>query len=230
MWGGADKVPPSVLMPAAHFRRIPRSGLYSSIITVEADGGQTGTGEAFGLPFSPATTALIGQLIAPALIGREIDDLADCLADLFNYFISMGHTRGFAIEALGGIDIALWDLKARDAGKPLASYLGGEIKPVPLYVSPIPFLDTTEESAERARSFLRDGFNAIKVKVGRDVARDVARTAAVREAVEPDIDIMLDVNCGNDVGTAIAFARGLEKGGSRNLNNRDEWIFRATAA
>ena len=48
MWGGADKVPPSVLRPAAHFRRIPRSGQYSTIVVVEETGGALGLGEAFG--------------------------------------------------------------------------------------------------------------------------------------------------------------------------------------
>ncbi|MBI1292875.1 hypothetical protein GC173_16805 [bacterium] len=210
IWGGADKVPASVLRPAAHFRRIPRSGQFSTIIVAEEEGGVTGTGEAFGLPYSPVTTALINNLIAPILKGRELDHPAECLADLYNYFMSMGHTRGFAMEALGGIDIALWDLKARAAGEPLAVHLGGKIEPVPLYVSPIPFLEREEESAQRARDFVTDGYRALKLKIGRTVAQDIAHTAAVRAAVGPDIQVMLDVNCSYELGEAIELARGLE--------------------
>lgn len=210
MWGGEDKVPVSLLRPAAHFRRIPRSGQFSTIIVVEEEGGVTGTGEAFGLPYSPATTALINNLVAPALKGRQLDDPAECLADFFNYFMSMGHTRGFAIEALGGIDIALWDLKAKAAGEPLAVHLGGAIAPVPLYVSPIPFLETEAESAQRARDFLDAGYRAIKLKIGRSIAQDIAHTAAVREAVGADVKVMLDVNCSYEVDDAIDLARGLD--------------------
>lgn len=210
MWGGADKVPDSVLRPAAHFRRIPRSGQFSTIILVEEEGGVTGTGEAFGLPYSPATTALINNLIAPALVGRELDSPSECLADFYNYFISMGHTRGFSMEALGGIDIALWDLKARAAGQPLAVHLGGKIAPVPLYVSPIPFLEKEEESAQRAREFVESGYRAVKLKIGRAVAQDIAHTAAVRDAVGPDVQVMLDANCGHEVDDAIDLAKGLD--------------------
>lgn len=210
MWGGADKVPPSVLRPAAHFRRIPRSGQYSTIVVVEETGGALGLGEAFGLPYSPATTALIENVIAPTLVGREIGDPAECLEDLYTYFISMGHTRGFSMEALGGIDIALWDLKARAAGEPLAVHLGGEVKQVPLYVSPIPFLDDPAESADRAQAFLADGFKAVKLKVGRSVVEDVAHSAAVVEAVGADVPVMLDVNCGYDLETAIALVKALD--------------------
>lgn len=210
IWGGVEKVPLSVLRPAAHFQRIPRSGQFSTIITVTENGGIEGTGEAFGLPYSPATASLINGVVAPALIGRELDHPAECLADLYDFFVSMGHTRGFSMDALAGIDIALWDLKARAAGEPLAVHLGGALRPVPLYVSPIPFLDTPDESAARARDFLRQGFKALKLKVGRSVAEDVAHTAAVCAAVGPDVEVMLDVNCAYDVETAIDLAKALD--------------------
>lgn len=209
VFGGIDKVPPELLTPAAHFRRILRTGQVATLVVAQSDDGAVGYGEAFGLPHPGAATAIINGVVAPALIGATVGDPAEMLADLHRYFVAMGSTRGPAIEALSGVDIALWDLKARTAGLPLATFLGGSPGPVATYVSPVTFQDHPDKSARAARSYLDQGYTAIKLKIGRGIAVDLDHIAAVRTAIGPGVPLYLDVNCAYDVPTAIAVAKAL---------------------
>jgi L-alanine-DL-glutamate epimerase-like enolase superfamily enzyme len=210
MYGGADKVPEQVRVPAAHFMRIPRSGQYSTIVVAQSDDGHVGYGECFGLPYPLGASSLVDHVVAPALKGVAIDDPEAAANDLRRYFYSMGHTRGPAMEALSGVDIALWDLKARAEGKSLAGILGGSPGPVNTYVSPVPFRRTPEETADDARAYVEEGFTGVKLKVGRGVATDLSHVAAAREAIGRSVPLYLDVNCGYDVETSIAFAKSLK--------------------
>ncbi len=209
LFGGIDKVPPSLLAPASHFRKIPRSGQFSTLVIAESDDGALGVGEAFGLPHAGATAALVDGVCAPALVGETLAEPAAMLSALRDYLTAMGHGRGVAMEALSGVDIALWDLAARRAGKPLATLMGGTPGPLPTYVSPVPFLPTPDESADAARAFLAQGFTAVKLKVGRGIAVDMPHVEAVRAALGAHA-LRLDVNCAYDVATSIAFARALK--------------------
>ena len=142
-----------MLAPANHFRLIPRSGQHASIIAVQSDSGHTGWGVAFGLPHSQPTASLVEGVLAPALVGQTVGQPSKLLAPLLTFFVALGHTRGPSMEALSGIDIALWDLLAKQAGQPLAEHLGGNLAPVATYVSPVPYLPTPAESAIAARAF-----------------------------------------------------------------------------
>jgi L-alanine-DL-glutamate epimerase-like enolase superfamily enzyme len=206
IFGGADKVPPTLLAPAAHFRRIPRRGQVATLIRITSEDGAVGWGEAFGLPAPLAATAMVEAVLAPALTGTELGEPGAMLADLRAYFIALGQGAGPAMEALSGVDIALWDLRANRAGQPLAALLGATPGPVETYASPVGFQPTPEASAERARELLGEGFHALKIKVGRGVATDAAHVAAVRDAVGPGVALMCDANCGYTAADAIAAA------------------------
>ena len=209
-YGGAEKVPPSMLAPANHFRLIPRSGQHATIIAIQSDTGHTGFGEAFGLPHAQPTTSLVEGVLAPALVGQTISQPSILLAPLQAFFVALGHTRGPSMEALSGIDIALWDLLAKHAGVPLAEHLGGSLAPVATYVSPVPYLPTPTESAAAARAFTAQGFKGVKLKIGRGISTDLEHIAAVREAIGTGARLMLDANCAYHVPDAIALAAALK--------------------
>jgi L-alanine-DL-glutamate epimerase-like enolase superfamily enzyme len=209
IYGGEDKIPSHIRTPAAHFRRIPRLGQFTTLVIAESMDGAVGYGECFGLPHPLAASALVEHVIAPALVGSDIDDPVAMTADLRHYFFSMGHTRGAAMEALSGVDIALWDLKARAAGLPLATLLGASPGPVATYVSPIPFRQNPDESAADARAYIEEGYVAFKLKIGRGIETDLSHIDAVRRAIGPNAPLYLDVNCGYDLKTAIALAKEL---------------------
>jgi len=209
IYGGIEKVPASLLRPASHFLRFPRRGQHATIVEIRTDTGLVGTGEAFGLPIPQLPAEAIRRFLAPALIGRDPAEVEAIHAEFLAFFRALGHSRGTLLEALSGIDIALWDLRARAEGRPLSRLLNGERRAIPLYVSPVPFLDTPEESAERARAFLAEGYHHVKLKVGRGVEVDLAHVAAVRAALGDGPMLMLDANCGYAVEEAIEAARGL---------------------
>lgn len=208
-FGGIDKVPPQLLRPASHFQKIVRAGQYATFAIVTAEDGTSGIGEAFGLPYPVPSAALIEKVVAPGLIGVALGDPAEMLSEFRFYFSAMGHARGMPAEALSAVDMALWDLKAKLAGKPLCEVLGGTPGPVALYASPVPFLPTPEASQAAARKLVGEGYKAIKLKIGRGAAIDLDHIAAVREAIGPDTGLMLDVNCGYDEATATDVGRRL---------------------
>ena len=92
------------------------------------------------------------------------------------------------------VDTALWDLKARLLGLPLAALFPGYRAGVPAYASggftsyPLPRLQA------QLRGWSDRGFHAVKIKVGRDDAADDARVRAARAAVGPEVTLMVDAN------------------------------------
>jgi len=209
IFGGEDKVPAEFSTPASHFRQIRRTGQMATLVLATSSDGHVGYGEAFGLPYAGAAASIVDGVIAPALTGADLAEPAKMLAALRHYFLSMGITRGAAIEALSGVDMALWDLKARIAGVPLASLRGGSPGAVPTYVSPIAFQDHPDKSASVARGYVDQGFTALKLKIGRGLHTDIEHVAAVRGAIGSSVPLYVDVNCGYDVRTAIEVANAL---------------------
>jgi L-alanine-DL-glutamate epimerase-like enolase superfamily enzyme len=114
------------------------------------------------------------------------------------------------MRALSILDIALWDRNAQAAKLPLYQYLGAATRdPVPAYASGGYYLDgkTPKHLGEEMAGYVALGFDAVKMKVGReDPKGEEARMAAVREAVGPDVLVMLDANnAWSDVPTALRY-------------------------
>jgi len=100
------------------------------------------------------------------------------------------------MAALGGIDIALWDIKGKAFGLPLWRLLGGERREVPAYASGGYYEEGYSPLAviDEMGSYAAQGYRAVKMKCGGlDIAGDIARIKGVREAIG-DADLMLDGN------------------------------------
>ncbi len=207
---GEGKVPSNFLTPSSNFRRIKRLGQTSTLVAVEGEDGRVGYGECFGLPSPTPSCALINEVVGPALAGVDMAEPEEPINEIRGYFFALGSSRGAAMEALSGVDIACWDLLAKCAEKPLADLLGGT-EAVEVYVSPVPFFETPKETVEKAEAFVAEGFRSIKLKVGRGKEIDLAHIAAVRSALGPDVELMLDVNCGYDRETALSMIDPLAK-------------------
>ncbi|HWB49195.1 MAG TPA: mandelate racemase/muconate lactonizing enzyme family protein [Stellaceae bacterium] len=120
--------------------------------------------------------------------------------------------RTVAMAALGGIDIALWDLKGKAAGLPVYRLLGGENRPLHTYATGGYYRGVGDaEYGEELAAFLDLGYRAVKLKCGAgSVEREAARTATVRKVIGDAPDLMLDMNAPYDLPDCIDFARRVE--------------------
>jgi L-alanine-DL-glutamate epimerase-like enolase superfamily enzyme len=190
------------------------------VIRVHTDEGITGIGEVDSAP--EAVRALVeapgSHAIANSfhnlLVGEDPTDVERLWQKMYRGMNYIGR-RGIALHALSGIDIALWDIKGKAAGKPVHELLGGAKRDrVRAYASML-MPDTPEETAERVGALCDDGFTAVKLgwgPLGEDPRRDVELATAAKEAAG-DCDILIDAGhgYGADAKTAIGVARELEQ-------------------
>ena len=133
------------------------------LVRVETDSGAVGWGETYGLAAPRATTEIITDLLVDFIVGRDPAEAAGIHDDLYDLMRVRGYTGGFYLDALAAVDIALWDVSAREAGKSLAEQLGGCLrKTLPCYVSGLP-KPTLEERVEYAKGWQLKGFNTFKI-------------------------------------------------------------------
>lgn len=189
---------------------------YATLVQVTTDDGVTGVGECIVRRAPEVVTTIVDRLLAPLVIGRDPWDVEGLWDEMLALLRRWGHSRGFVVEAMSGIDTALWDLLAKSVGKPLYKFLGGAGRDrVPCYVSKV-YFDDIAAMAEEARAQVAQGFRAVKVQIGWPASHggdraDVATVRAIREAVGPDVALMLDANGAYDAGTAIRVGRQLEE-------------------
>lgn len=167
------------------------------LVEVEEAGGVVGWGESW-VNFPPwawrERVATIEDGIRPLVLGADARDVEGLWARLEAALLPMARQWGAvgpAMQAISGVDIALWDLRGRLEGRPVAALLGGpDVARLPAYASGL----GPSRAVEKAERALAAGFGAVKLKVGFDLEADVATVVAVREAVGPDVAIMVDAN------------------------------------
>jgi L-alanine-DL-glutamate epimerase-like enolase superfamily enzyme len=163
----------------------------TTIVVVELEGGgERGLGYTYS---HPAATAVVASVLRPLIEG------ADPMAPRRAWTAMRGAVRnigfaGIAAMAISAVDIALWDLRAKLLGLPLADSLGRERDEIPAYGSGGFTSLEGEALAAQLRGWVEGGFGAVKMKVGRDPAADRGRLATAREAIGPAVSLMVDAN------------------------------------
>lgn len=115
--------------------------------------------------------------------------------------------------AIGGIDLALWDIKGKAAGLPVFRLLGGDNRPVPAYATGGYYRDDgqPDRMAEEVASFVDKGYRAVKIKVGGGtLAEDIQRVQRARDAIGRETLLLLDCTAAYDLDTAIEYSRAVE--------------------
>jgi D-galactarolactone cycloisomerase len=173
------------------------------LVRVETDGGLTGWGEAFSYSCRRAVAAAVNDMIAPIALGRDAADIAGLHAEIQKRLHIFGRF-GVTAFALSGLDLALWDLAGKAAGKPLHALLGGARRErLACYASLLRYADESLVARYCARA-LDEGYRAIKLH---EVSESVI--AAARAAVPRDAALLLDVNCEWSAAEAIAVGKRL---------------------
>jgi len=176
---------------------------------------------------TPSTVlAAIEQIAAPYLAGADPLRLTLHLEELRR---RMPHQPA----ALAAIDIALHDLLGKVAGLPLWRLLGGYRDSIPTSVT-IGIL-SEDETVARARDFVAQGFDHLKIKGGVDPDLDAVRVLAVRAAVGPHIGLRFDANQGYSFDQSVRFVEAIASAGVELLEQPTdraelELLGRVTAA
>jgi len=175
-------------------RTIYPSSDMSVIVKVTADDGTVGWGETYGIVAPRAVTAIIDDVLGPMVIGRDPRDVVVIQEDLYDLMRVRGFHGGYYVDAIAGVDIALWDLSAKLAGLPLAKLLGGQrTDRLPAYVSGLPRAKLDERVA-LAGEWIAKGFDAVKYAAAVSSEGIVAEMRALREALGPDVKLMVDLH------------------------------------
>ncbi|GAB3713411.1 mandelate racemase/muconate lactonizing enzyme family protein [Amycolatopsis oliviviridis] len=203
LYDSPDDVPSWLRFPAASHHVLPRRGQYATLVKVHAEDGTVGIGECYGLPAPEVTATVVSSVLTPLLLGQDALAGTAVWERLFQGQAAGGHNRGFYLEAIAGIDLALWDLRGKLAGEPVHRLLGGPVRErVDCYASPVALHADPDDSAEHARQYVDAGFRALKVKIGRGARTDRAHLSAVRAEVGESVEILTDVNCAYDLDEA----------------------------
>lgn len=206
------RVPGIETWQAASFA-VPFSHAETTLVRVESEDGTVGWGEAHA-PVAPSVSKrIIDDLLAPNLIGSDASSPAALWDRMYALMRPRGHSLGFMVEAMSGVDIALYDLSAKALGVPAYKLLGGlQQRSIRTYASVLQWLEPRNLATAAAEHRDR-GFTAMKLKVGQHPAIDRKKVEAAREAVGHDMDLMADANCRYSAAEAVRMARVLEGAG-----------------
>src|SRR5690242_10844367 len=199
------------------------------LVEIETDNGTIGIGEA-GLG-GGATATLIEKTLKPLLLGEDPLLIEGLWQKMFARTRQYGR-RGVVMQAISGIDIALWDIAGKVAKLPLYRLFGACRDRVEAYASGGFYQEGkgVDELAGEAEGYRARGFKGMKMKIGRnpstqthlrqllgqsgfcevDPSEDLARVAAVRRALGPQAKLIVDVNCAWSPSFAIEMGRALE--------------------
>ncbi len=191
----------------------------SLLVRVQTDGGLEGWGECgqYGPGEPPA--AFIRSSLAPRLIGKNPLGHGVLWDEMFNAVRDFGR-KCAGIEAISGIDIALWDIAGKFHQRPICDLLGGAFRTkirayatgcyyrgdeVLDYKSSLPAL------CDEAKGYVDAGFTAVKGKIGLlGIDEDIQRVQAIRESVGNETLLMMDANHAYNVHSARRMGRALE--------------------
>lgn len=172
----------------------------SVILTLRTDTGLLGWGEASSSPYitgdTQASNMAIGEELAVLIKGKDPLAIDQRMQEINGFIAGASSIRS-------AFDMALYDLLGKAAGLPLYQLLGGARRPLRTDKT-IGLKDTVAQTTTEAETILSQGFDAIKLKVGRPGLEDVAHVKAVRAQAGPDMLIKVDGNQGWDLPTAVA--------------------------
>ena len=182
------------------------------LVTAYAD-GEVGTGWTYG---AGAAAAVVTDMLAGVVRGRSAFDTGGASEAMARAVRNAGR-GGVAATAISAVNVALWDLKARLLGLPVADLLGRVRPRVPVYGSGGFTSYDEQQTRDQLAGWLADGIRRVKIKIGEswgaDERRDLDRVALARKVIGPDIELYVDANGGYSTGQAVRVGRQLDAEG-----------------
>lgn len=166
----------------------------SIVVRLTAEDGTVGWGETYGICAPRATCEIVNDLLAPVLLDAEVNDIGATWDLLYGLMRVRGCWSGFHVDAIAALDIALWDLKGKAAGRPVRELIGPAAHAViPSYLSGLPAA-TVEERVALAKAWQARGVGAFKFAAVVSHEGIVEEMAALRSALGGDAEILVDLH------------------------------------
>ncbi|WP_227354888.1 mandelate racemase/muconate lactonizing enzyme family protein [Haladaptatus salinisoli] len=186
----------------------PIPALERVLVEVETDVGLTGVGE--GAPAyevtgetQGSTAAVLADVLAPAVLGEDplaVERLVRRMRALVDG----------APSAHAALEIAFQDLRGKAAEQPLYRLLGGNAEEPTLTVPKVLSIKPPDEMAADAAAAVDEGYDQLKIKLGRDPETDIERVTAIAAAVPDETSLKADANQGwGDAKTAVEALAGM---------------------
>jgi L-alanine-DL-glutamate epimerase-like enolase superfamily enzyme len=164
----------------------------SCFIRIETDNGLVGWGEAQAPLVPEVAGSLVRELLGPIVLGMDPRQPEVVYDKLYHSMNVRGHTTGFMLDAMAGIDLALWDIKGRAYNAPVCEVLGGPFRTrLPAYISGIRGA-SIEARVELSRKAAASGYSGVKAYLGRGLSRDEAEIRALRAGLDAETSIETD--------------------------------------
>jgi L-alanine-DL-glutamate epimerase-like enolase superfamily enzyme len=189
------------------------------IVRVHTDAGIVGVGEvdssahvARAIIEAPLSHKLCRGL-AECVVGQDPFEIERLLHRMYEGTVYFGR-QGAVIQAMSGIEIALWDIVGKATGRPVYQLLGGGFRKTFRAYASILFGDTPADTERIARGLVAQGYRAVKFgwgPMGQTEQGDIALVRAARQGLGPDVELMVDAGLCWDTATAIRRARQLEE-------------------
>tara|TARA_B100001013_G_scaffold193365_1_gene116842 strand:- start:200 stop:1372 length:1173 start_codon:yes stop_codon:yes gene_type:complete len=187
------------------------------LVEIETDEGITGWGECFGPGnIALANKFIVEKVIQPLIKGENPTNKEYIWHKVYNSLRDSGQ-KGMPIQALSGIDIALWDILSKKANLPLYQLLGGKCNnQIPVYgygmmLQKKPVEQLIELFQKEAKEIKEKNFKAMKMKIGIGPKDDLKLVKAVREAIGDDYKLMVDANHAYNLSDALYVGKGLDE-------------------
>ena len=177
------------------------------LVVLTTEDGITGVGECLARFGPRAYASFINEVLAPKLVGQSAFDIRRHWQQMRAAL--SGRSGGMLVEAIAGVDIALWDAVGKALGQPVHRLLGGMGRTqVDCYASSINWASLDRMEAQ-TRQVLALGFKAIKVKIGTPVARAIESAQLVRQVAGPGTKLGADANWAYTLDEAVSVGHAL---------------------
>ena len=187
------------------------------LVEVETDEGITGWGECFGPGnIALANKYIVEKVIQPLIKGDDPLKKEYIWHKVYNLLRDSGQ-KGMPIQALSGIDIALWDILAKKSNLPLYQLLGGKTNDkIPVYgygmmLQKKPVDELCELFKNEASQIKEKNFKAMKMKIGMGPKEDLKLVSAVRDTIGSEFKFMVDANHAYNKNDALYVGKGLDE-------------------
>ena len=187
------------------------------LVEVETNEGITGWGECFGPGnIALANKFIVEKVIQPLIKGEDPTNKEYIWHKVYNLLRDSGQ-KGMPIQALSGVDIALWDILSKKANLPLYQLIGGKCNnQIPVYGYGMMLQkknvdELTKLFKDESKKIKEKNFKAMKMKIGIGPKDDLKLVKAVRDEIGDDFKLMVDANHAYNINDAMYVGKGLDE-------------------